>query len=667
MRIRRIRPSRRSDRSGGNAGQRDAPDATAPSTPELAKEPWEMNEANLFSAGFWAMASGLPALIGHVLRLAWRTSRFDTSAAIVLNAVSGGFLSLGLLATTSVMQSLFTGGPTPDRVRDALPSLLLVALALALRSGFQAAAAWAQARLIPRIERAVELRLIELTTQVDLASYDDARFHDSLQRARERGTANAPVTARATLEVFSNLVGLAAVAVTLGVLHPVLLPLLLVTAAPDWWAAVRSARMRYRALWDLIASRRRKWIMFELMTDRRSAADVRSFTMRDFLLRQYDRVATVERDVQIDLARKETGVRLAGDAMSGVATAATYVALGLLLGAGAIPLEVAGAAVLAIRSGKESLHLLVQEMNRLYTEGLYFCDYLDFCTEAERVLTLSEKRAAPSSFERITVRDVTFSYPGASSPALSHTSIEIARGEVIALVGENGSGKTTLAKMLAGLYTPDSGAVLWDDTSLAEADRSQLWEHIAVVAQNPTNWPLTARENISMGDGGEERRMRGAAAESGADQFIDRLPQAYDTLLDKRFENGRELSGGQWQRLAAARGFYRDARLLICDEPSAALDARAEHELFRAIGGHAEDRTVVLITHRLANVRYADRIYVLADGRVTASGTHEELMAAEGLYADLYNLQAEAYRTDQPNGESNGHPLALPRPTTPVV
>ncbi|WP_282703823.1 ATP-binding cassette domain-containing protein [Streptomyces sp. CC219B] len=651
--------------------RRDTSDTAAPAAnPELAKEPWEMNEANLFSAGFWAMARGLPALSGHVLRLAWQTSRIDTAAAIVLNAVSGGLLSVGLLATTSVMQSLFAAGPTPDRVRDALPSLLLVALALSLRSSFQAAASWAQARLIPRIERAVELRLIGLTTRVDLASYDDARFHDGLQRARERGSANAPVTARATLEVFSQVVGLVAVAVTLGVLHPVLLPLLILTAAPDWWAAVRSARMRYRAMWDLIASRRRKWITFELMTDRRSAADVRSFTMRDFLLRQYDRVATVERDVQIDLARKETGVRLAGDTLSGVATGATYAALGLLLGAGAIPLEVAGTAVLAIRSGKESLHLLVQEMNRLYTEGLYFCDYLDFCGEAERVLALSPKGPAPAAFDRISVQDVTFRYPGAAGAALTHVSIEISKGEVIALVGENGSGKTTLAKILAGLYMPDSGAVFWDDTSLADADRNELWENIAVVAQSPTNWPLTARENIAMGDAEDEQRTHRAAAAAGAAPFVERLPNGYDTLLDKRFESGRELSGGQWQRLAAARGFYRDARLLICDEPSAALDARAEHELFRAIGDHATDRTVVLITHRLANVRYADRIYVLADGRVTATGTHEELMAAGGLYADLYNLQAEAYRSEPTQEHSPTEqrgPSALPRPAAPIT
>ncbi|MDG4830615.1 ATP-binding cassette domain-containing protein [Solwaraspora sp. WMMD1047] len=637
----------------------DLRETPATAGPELAKEPWEMNEANLFSAGFWAMARGMPALMSHALRLAWRTSRTDTTAAIVLNAVSGGFLSVGLLATTEVMQSLFAAGATPDRVRAALPSLLLVAVVLALRASCQAAASWAQARLLPRIERAVELRLIGLTTRVDLASYDDERFHDGLQRARERGTANAPVTVRAAIEVFSQMVGLVAVAVTLGVLHPVLLPLLILTAAPDWWAAVRSARMRYRAMWDLISSRRRKWIMLELMTDRRSAADVRSFTMRDFLQRQYDRVATVERDVQIALAHRETGVRLAGDALSGAATGVTYAALGLLLGAGAIALEVAGTAVLAIRSGKESLHQLVQAMNRLYTEGLYFCDYLDFCAEAERILTLAPSGTAPALLSRISVRDVTFRYPGAAVPALTEVSIDIDQGEVVALVGENGSGKTTLAKILAGLYTPDSGAVRWDGASLADADRHALWANIAVVAQNPTNWPLTARENIAMGDAGDDPRLRRAAAAAGAATFVERLPNGYDTLLDKRFESGRELSGGQWQRLAAARGFYRDAQLLICDEPSAALDARAEHELFRAIGDHAAGRTVVLITHRLANVRYADRIYVLADGRVTASGTHDQLMAAGGLYAELYNLQAEAYRPE-PVRESPDAQRSLP-------
>ncbi|WP_306291586.1 ABC transporter ATP-binding protein [Microbispora sp. GKU 823] len=215
----------------------------------------------------------------------------------------------------------------------------------------------------------------------------------------------------------------------------------------------------------------------------------------------------------------------------------------------------------------------------------------------------------------------------------------------MALVGENGSGKTTLAKILAGLYEPDGGRVRWDDVDLSEVDPDSLRRRIAVIAQDHTRWPLTARHNITMGMEKGEAEVVRAAEVAGADQVIAELPYGYRTLLDRRFKNGQELSGGQWQRIAVARGFYRDAPLLICDEPTAALDARAEHALFERIRQHADGRTVLLITHRLASVRYADRIYVLDHGKVREHGTHEELIALDGLYADLYNLQAEAYRT----------------------
>ncbi|NJP98964.1 ATP-binding cassette domain-containing protein, partial [Nonomuraea sp. FMUSA5-5] len=236
---------------------------------------------------------------------------------------------------------------------------------------------------------------------------------------------------------------------------------------------------------------------------------------------------------------------------------------------------------------------------------------------------------------RVTATEVTFTYPGAAAPALREVSIEIKQGEVIAFVGENGSGKTTLAKILAGLYEPDTGTVHWDDTDLRQVSPDALRLRTAVIAQDHTRWPLTARYNITMGTDKGEPALHGAAAVAGADEVITALPHGYRTLLDRRFKDGCELSGGQWQRIAVARGFHRDAGLLICDEPTAALDARAEHALFERIRHHADGRTVLLITHRLASVRYADRIYVLDHGRITEQGDHDTLMALNGLYADL--------------------------------
>jgi ATP-binding cassette subfamily B protein/ATP-binding cassette subfamily C protein len=337
--------------------------------------------------------------------------------------------------------------------------------------------------------------------------------------------------------------------------------------------------------------------------------------------------------------------RMTGDALKGVALAVVYLALGLLLWAGDVPLAVAGTAVLAIRTGQSSLGNLVYAVNRTYEQGLYFRDYLDFCEAGDkRIPQRGTERSRP--FERIVADDIVFTYPGGETRSLDGVTVELRRGEVVALVGENGSGKSTLAKILAGLYDPDSGDVRWDGVSLRDIDPDRLREHIAVIAQEYTHWPMTARVNITMGR--DEGRLDAAAQASGADQVIAELPQGYETLLDRRFEDGAELSGGQWQRMAVARGFYRDAPLLICDEPTAALDARAEHALFERIRAHADGRTVLLITHRLASVRYADRIYVLDHGRVIEQGDHDTLVGDGGLYAELYTLQASAYQTAEP-------------------
>jgi ATP-binding cassette subfamily B protein/ATP-binding cassette subfamily C protein len=342
-------------------------------------------------------------------------------------------------------------------------------------------------------------------------------------------------------------------------------------------------------------------------------------------------------------AGRQSLTRVTGSAAGGVATAGVYIALGALLNAGSIPLAAAGTAVLAIRSAQASLGTLLYAVNQCYEEGLYFSDYLTFCTDAARRIPPPAAVAAPAEFDRITVDGVTFTYPGAGAPALREVSVEIRRGEVVALVGENGSGKTTLAKILAGLYRPDSGTVFWDETAIGDVDPEPLRERIAVIAQDHANWPLTVRHNITMGRAEDPDRLAEAAAASGADTVIRTLSRGYDTLLARQFKDGAELSGGQWQRIAAARGFYRSAPLLIMDEPTAALDARAEYALFSSIRKHAADRSVLLITHRLASVRHADRIYVLEDGRVTERGAHADLLALGGQYAELFTLQASQY------------------------
>ena len=614
-------------------------------TAELTASYWEAYDRRLAETRFLSIARQLPELIGHAIRLAWEANRRDTVATIGLNVVSGVLTGFALLATTGVLEALFTEGPTPQRVRAALPSLILVAGAVAGRAGLQAAAGWAQARLHPQVDRMVEIRLLDLTTRVELAAFDDAAFYDAMQRARDRGLYSAPQVVTNVLNCVTGVAGIVSAAFVVAVLQPILLVLLLLAELPGGWAAVRSARIGYITNFALADSTRRKWILSDLMADRHTAAEMRSFTLRHFMLARVARLAAYARDAQLTAAGRQASTRVMAQAAGGVATAGVYTALGILLAVGAIPLAVAGTAVLAIRSAQASLTTLLYSVNQCYEEGLYFSDYLAFCEEAARRIPPPGTKPVPAAFDRITADRVTFTYPGAARPALTEVSAEIRHGEVVALVGENGSGKTTLAKVLAGLYRPDRGAVYWDGTAVADVDPEPLRELIAVIAQDHANWPLTVRHNIVMGRTADPGRLAQASAASGADSVIATLPYGYDTLLDRHFKNGAELSGGQWQRIAAARGFYRSAPLLIMDEPTAALDARAEYALFTSIPKHAEHRSVLLITHRLASVRHADRIYVLHRGRVIEEGTHADLLALGGLYAELFNLQASQYVT----------------------
>jgi ATP-binding cassette subfamily B protein/ATP-binding cassette subfamily C protein len=622
-------------------------DQTDELTAELSASYWHAYERRMAETGFASMVRQLPALIGRAVQLGWQANRRDTVATIGLNLASGVLTGFALLATTGVLEALFAVGPTPHRVRAALPSLILVAAAVAARAGLQAAAGWAQSRLKPQVDRLVEIRLLDLTTQVELAAFDDAAFYDAMQRARDRGLYSAPQVVTNVLDCVTGVAGIVAAASVVAVLQPILLVLLLIAELPGGWAAVRAARIGYITNFALADSRRRKWMLSDLMAERRTAAEIRSFTLRHFMLARVARLAAYARDAEVGAAGRQARTRIVASAAGGVATAGVYAVLGILLAAGDLPLAFAGTAVLAIRSAQASLAQLLFAVNQCYEEGLYFSDYQAFCADAASRIPPPGAAPVPAEFDRITVDNVTFTYPGAADPTLSEVSIEIRRGEVVALVGENGSGKTTLAKVLAGLYRPDggpgAGTVRWDDTVTGDVDPEPLRERIAVIAQDHANWPLTVRHNISMGRDADPAVLAKAAAASGADTVIKKLAHGYDTLLDRHFKDGAELSGGQWQRIAAARGFFRSAPLLIMDEPTAALDARAEYALFSSIRGHAQDRSVLLITHRLASVKHADRIYVLRDGRVIEQGVHADLLALGGQYAELFTLQASQY------------------------
>ncbi|GAB2961928.1 ABC transporter ATP-binding protein [Saccharothrix stipae] len=589
---------------------------------------------------------GLPAATWPVLRMIRRAAPVPALAVVVMQVVSGLAAAFGLFATTGVLTELLASGAATERVLAALPDLLLVGAAFGLRGAMDVGVSLAHARITPAVRRLAEERLYAASLAADLAAFDDARFHDRMHRARDRGLFFLERAADNLVELIGAVLGIVAATGSLAVLHPVLVPVLLLAVLPDGWAVQRAAKLAYASVGRTVALDRRVQMVSDLATEREPAAEIRAYQAEPFVLHEYRVAADPLRDEDVRLAVAQARVRGIGRAFAGLGLVLTYVVLGGLVRFGWVPLAVAGTAVIAIRVATTALNRLVLAANQLVEQGMYVADYQEFLASAERS-THRDGLDAPIDPGRVTLDRVTFHYPGSARPAVRDVSLTVRPGETIALVGENGSGKTTLAKLVAGLYAPTSGAVRWGGQDIALVDRSRLADRVMMVLQDPVRWPHTARVNVRVGrhdrpdpDG---LALRDAAAQAGADEVVDQLPDGWHTLLSKQFRGGVELSGGQWQRLAVARGLYRDAPLLIWDEPTAPLDAKAEFAVYESLRALAEDRTVVLITHRLASVRHADRILLLHDGELTEQGTHAELLALGGRYADLYELQSRMY------------------------
>jgi len=615
---------------------------------ELALPYWLTSTEEAANTTFLRMFRRLPRLLRSAWSLAWQASRRTTIAVVALQLAAGVASAVGLISVVGVFDGLLRDGPTPERVRAAVPSLLLLVGSAVARSLLTSAGAAANGRLSPRVSEAAQMRLLDLTTRVDLSTFDDPGWRDAMERARDRGIDAAQQLVDRAIELGTNLIGLAAAAGVLAVLHPVLLPLLVLAVVPIGWAAVRSGRLRYRRMLRLIAVWRRQRMLAELLAAREPAPELRAFTVRGYLLTEVRRLLAISTNEEIRITTRQIRTNLVGTALSSVATGLTYATLLWLLWTGRMELAVGGAAAYAISMGIGKLTELAFSANRVFEQGLYFADFQGFCDLSQARAEPAPGHTAPALTQQIRLDGVTFSYPDAERPAVRDVSMTLRRGEIIALVGENGSGKSTLASLLAGLYQPQCGSISWDGVDLRRYDPETIRHQVAVVMQEPTRWPLSARANITIGrydHSVEADRVLGAARAGDAHDFVMELARQYDTLLSRHFTDGADLSGGQWQRLAVSRAFYRDAPLLICDEPTANLDARAEHDVYQRLRELAAGRTVVLITHRMASVREADRIFVLDHGAVVEEGDHAALMAASGIYAQLFTLQASAYQS----------------------
>ncbi|MDV7222703.1 ABC transporter ATP-binding protein [Streptomyces prunicolor] len=613
---------------------------------------WSQHNDAFLELSFRSMVTRLPAMLRSSFRLAWQADPRAVRTVLVAEACRGVTQAVSLLAVNSVLGRLISGGAIADRLRGAAPALVTMAAVMVVGTLLRAASTYATGRLEPKVERVATELYLERAAAVELAAIEDHAFHKLLDTAQYGAMSARHMISYAT-NVMNALISLVAAAGVLTVLHPALLPLLATMTVPSAWGALTNARRHYESFHTWVQHVRAGRLIGSLLTEPEAAPEIRVHGVGPFLLHHFHEMSESAEAEQARLARLTARTGLIAATWTGLATAATYATLGGLLLSGAMALSVAGTAVIAIRTGSASLDTLVLAVNQLHEEALFVGDLQKLYVEAaERAIPVGGA-ALPEEPREIRFENVTFSYPGeATHPALDDVSLALPLGRIIALVGENGSGKTTLVKLLAGLYRPDRGRILWDGVDAVTVDRRQLADRIAMVAQNFKRWPFTARVNVAVGRSATpitEERLAGAVAEAGAQEVVADLPRGLDTLLARSFSGGHELSGGQWQRLGIARAAYRKGRILIVDEPTAALDARAELEVFekiRALAGTGQ--TVVLITHRLASVRHADLVHVLDQGRLVESGTPDELLASGGVYAELYALQADQFTVKVP-------------------
>ncbi|HET6765253.1 MAG TPA: ABC transporter ATP-binding protein [Longimicrobiaceae bacterium] len=604
------------------------------------------------------------------LRLVWSTHRGWTAGIALLRLLRAfvpiATLWIGKLIVDAVVASARSGTPDWRRLATLLVAELAVVTAgeVAARTG-----TLLESLLGDRFSNRMSVRLMEHAAELDLQHFEDPRFYDRLERARRQTVGR--------IALLTQLFGLAQDAITLLTLtgtllafSPLLFIFLAITVVPSFLGETHFAALGYSLLYQWTPERRKLDYYRLIAASDKTAKELKLFNLSPYLIAQYRELAE-----RFELANRRLAIRrnLASTGLSFVSTLGYYAAYATIVYRTVRGLLTLGDLTLLAGTFSRSRDLIQRMLlstSELYEQALYLDDLFVFF--AMRPAIARPERAAPFPApirEGFEFRDVWFRYPealdedgqvGEAEPppaddkswVLRGISFRIRPGERVALVGENGAGKTTITKLLVRLYDPTRGQVLLDGLPLSAYDPADLHAAVGVIFQDFVRYDMRADENIAVGRIGAPQadadaameRIEDAAHRSLASDVVETLPQRYGTMLGRRFEGGVDLSGGQWQKVALGRAYMRDAQLLILDEPTAALDARAEFEVFNRFSELTEGKMAVLISHRFSTVRMANRILVLEHGTVLEDGTHDTLLALDGRYAELFQLQAAGYR-----------------------
>ncbi len=596
----------------------------------------------LGEVGFRALCAQLPRVLGRIAAMAWRIDRNAVLLVLACQLATGIAAAVLLAATAKAMAPVLGSGAMADRLREALPALAVVAGATAVARLAVALAAYAERRITPRLTTMTDSALVEAVCRVEASAYAMDGFSDR-QEAAEMGVIRTHVMLMDAQRFMAALIKMVTAGGVLSVLNPVMLPLLLLAVAPAGVGAVLTARVDYEIHYANVADRNVRGMTRWWATTPKYGDEVRANGMVEYLLYWYR--ALSERVDERTLAAAPRTLRIAvlSSLAGGLFLAATWGVLAWLAVTGRIAPAIAATAVVAVQTTLAALSQVVINGAALFHTSLYLGDMQAFFDDAAERAPKRGTTGVTAPVEEIRLHEVTYQYPGKSKPAVDGVSLTLRRGEILAVVGVNGSGKSTLTRLITGIYLADKGQVTWNGVDLAHADPATVWDCTGLVPQIFAQWPLRARENVTLGQprSTDDRQVWDAVEAVGMREAIEELPAGLDTLLAREIFGGSELSGGQWQRLACSRALYRRPPLLILDEPTSQMDPRGEHGIFGKIKAIAADRITIVVTHRLENTRIADHIVVMEQGRLTEQGTYDDLVHAGGTFADLLRLSRE--------------------------
>ncbi len=597
---------------------------------------------------FWKALRNTP----EAFRLVWSSSRPAALVSIGLTLIAAILPAAqawaGKLIIDAIVGALDQSMQPAAGLHYVLPFLALEFGLILLGSVVSQVRSLFDRILQSQLTNHVNSLIIRKAISLDLQFFENPIFYDTLQNARRQADVSALNIVNSTLQMMQQVITLISLIVLLLRFSPWLAVIVFVSAIPAFLSQSQYAERAFRAVSRRAPEARLLNYLETLLTGNETVKEIKLFGLGEPLLKRYQTLFSQFYLEDRAIAEKRTWAGLGWGMLSNLVYYGSYAWIVLRTVAGLITLGDMTMFLAIFRQSQNSIRSLLDGLNRLYESNLFLDNLLTYLKLEPLLAAPVNGLSAPAPIRQgIEFRNVSFCYPGSDVYVLRDINLHIQPGERIALVGLNGAGKTTLIKLLTRLYDPTDGQVLMDGVDLREYDLKSLHQRFGVIFQDFVRYQFTVRENIGFGqvDALDDlARIEEAADRGGASPVIAEMPHGYATMLGRRWEKGAELSGGQWQKIALARAFMRDAEVLVLDEPTSALDAEAEYEVFRRFGELIEDRIAVLISHRFSTVRMADRIVVLSAGKIIELGSHAELIRLDGAYARLFNLQAEGYR-----------------------